>query len=336
MPRKPTKFAREARASLEQMLASLPEGVPLPTLARLGETFALHPSSVLRILRDLVQEGAGWQSPSGKFFAPSSREHRLRGLPICFVGRELWHWSRLYQEILEGVSEVAAANGSPLAVLTARSLVRQISPEEMPRFATARKQGDELAALLAAAPKHSAGFILDHLWAPEVIRAVAWPGGARIQLLRRGGGATATVRVDLAKGARMVASHARMLGAGRVLLVDPFRGDPVIDESFLLLQNKLAPFDLQIQKFEDLRGMAFPRRTSVVVCPEDNVAGILAGQFGSKGPRLMGTQGTGVLHAPHARLRYDYKRLGRAAASFILNGEEPPCFGPLLVPCGGS
>ena len=46
---------------------------------------------------------------------------------------------------------------------------------------------------------------------------------------------------------------------------------------------------------------------------------------------LIGTQGTGVLHAPHARLRHDFRRLGRTAAASILHGTAIGTFSPALV-----
>lgn len=331
VPRKPTRFAREARAALEKMAASLPEGVPLPTLGKLGEAFALHPSTVLRILRDLVQEGICWQSPAGKFFPASSRKNGLRGLPICFLGRELWNWSRLYQEILEGVSEVAAANQSTLAVLTARSLVRQNFPDQLPRFASRAKQFKELSALLAAAPKQCAGFILDHLWAPEVIQAATWPGGTRIQLLGGAGAGTETVRVDFQKGAACVAKYARSIGVRKILIAELFRGDPAIDASVAILENELAKFDFTVRKILLLPHKPLPTYASLIVCPEDNLASALADKIISPRQHLIATQGTGILRSPHARLRYDYRRLGRAAASFILTGEKPACFRPSLI-----
>ncbi len=331
MPRKPTKFAREARAGLEKLASSLSEGVPLPPLARLGETFAIHPSTVLRILRDLVQEAIYWQSPSGRFYSAGSRRKKLRGAPICFVGREVWRWSRLYQEILEGVSEIAVANGSPLVALTARSLVWQSSADEAPLFASQRTQNRELSALLTAAPKGCAGFVLDHLWMPRVIEAARWPGGQRVQLLCGSGKGSHSVRVDAAKGAAMVSDYARSLGARKILLAVPFSGDPAIDLSLRLLKKAFSEFDMEVQDFREVVATRNIGKFSLVVCPEDNVAHVLAEHFGKSGPPVIGTQGTGVLQAPHARLRYDFKRLGRAAASAILTGKSCDPFGPVRM-----
>jgi hypothetical protein len=46
---------------------------------------------------------------------------------------------------------------------------------------------------------------------------------------------------------------------------------------------------------------------------------------------LIATQGTGILSAPVSRLRYDFRRLGRSAASALLNGTRLPVLKPALV-----
>jgi len=311
------------------MASSLGEGSALPTLAQLGEQFDIHASTVLRIMRGLVDEGVYWQSPSGRFYSAGLRRDKLRGAPICFVGRELWRWSRLYQEMLEGVSEIAGANGSPLVALTSRSLVRQSTTEDVPHFASRRTQSKELADLLTAAPKGSAGFILDHLWLPEVIESARWPGGQRVQLLCGAGKAKIVARVDAARGAGMAAEYARKLGASRILLVNPFSGDPAIDSSTKLLKRALSEFDLVVRDFRAVTENRNPGRCSLVVCPEDYGVLALVALFGEGSPPVIGTQGTGVLQPPHALFRYDYKSLGRAAASAVLTGKSCDPFGPV-------
>jgi len=47
--------------------------------------------------------------------------------------------------------------------------------------------------------------------------------------------------------------------------------------------------------------------------------------------QLLGTQGTGLLSAPARRLRVDYRRLGRAAASQLLHGTPMPRLRAALV-----
>ncbi|MFZ4682349.1 MAG: hypothetical protein ACOYMS_07590, partial [Terrimicrobiaceae bacterium] len=186
MPRKPTILAREARAKLLHLIESLPKNACLPPLGILGQNFHLHPSTIFRILRDMTAEGLVWQSPAGRFFPVSAQRNALRGAPVCFIGRELWQWSRLYQEILDGISEVCSANGSPLILLSSRSLVRQEAAGTAPTFATSRAQETELANLAETLPKGAAGILFDHLWTDKALGRTKWPGGDRIQLLHGG------------------------------------------------------------------------------------------------------------------------------------------------------
>ena len=88
----------------------------------------------------------------------------------------MWKWSQLYHEIIEGISSVCSANGSPLVLLSAPLLVCQSDPTEAPLFASSSIQKKELRPLLAAAPRGCGGFILDHLWSEEALAASSFPG----------------------------------------------------------------------------------------------------------------------------------------------------------------
>ncbi len=75
-----------------------------------------------------------------------------------------------------------------------------------------------------------------------------------------------------------------------------------------------------------------------VVCPEDftacGIADMVARSAKSCDQHLteiVATQGTGVVTAPHSRLRFDYRRLGRAAASHILHGTNYKPMRPSFV-----
>jgi hypothetical protein len=338
MPRKPTAIACQARASIVEMVGAMDPLSPLPTLQVLGERFRLHPSTLFRMLRDLADEGLLWQSPSGRFHPYAGRKEGVRGAPICFIGREMWRWSRLYQEILEGAAEVCSSNGSPLVLLSARSLVRQGSSSEAPQFASARVQRNELAALIPAIPRGCAGCLFDHLWSGQVLSNGPLPGRARLQLLHGTGCGVEVAAPDYRRGILMAADFVRASGARRPALVVPFRGDPAIDRAVDDLREALrsaAPREVAFQEIgDDPAGLRKAiRRFDLLVCPEDNVALAVARTLEGhgRGPAIFGTQGTGVLHSPHARLRYDYRRFGRAAVSRLLLGTRVASMPPSLI-----
>jgi len=128
-----------------------------------------------------------------------------------------------------------------------------------------------------------------------------------------------------------------------VILVVPFRGDAVIDESMDFLEEQLQG---RIAKRMDYAAAARQVATLCAkgfafLCPEDHVAHALAEKIaplhksGEIFP-LIATQGTGILSAPVSRLRYDFRRLGRSAASALLNGTRPPLLKPALVSAPSS
>lgn len=340
MPRKPTIIARRAKARLVEMAAEMPTGDCLPTLEILGKQFQLHPSTVFRILRDLGTEGVVWQGPNGRFYQAASRSEKVRGLPVCFIGREMWHWSRLYHEILEGVSEVCSANASPLVLLSSRSLVRQEAAAVAPEFASPRGQAADLSSLAAAVPRGCAGFLFDHLWSEKALGKTNWPGGERIQLLHGSGRHAVVLSPGYGTCATMAADFAAERGFRKIALVVPFEGDPAIDAAVRELRlafTSFSPAEIQYAEIsaDDRAFRKLAGRSDLFICPEDNVASELALRLSllpaKRGPVLLGTQGTGVLRAPNIRLRIDYRRLGRAAASRILHGVACPPLRPSLV-----
>lgn len=191
-------------------------------------------------------------------------------------------------------------------------------------------------SILKNAPRGCCGFLFDHLWAPEVIESSSCPNGVRLQLLR-----SASLGIDQKHGARLVRGMIDRSAIAGVIMVVPFKGDPVIDESLDFLEEQLQgrivrrmDFALAARQVATLceRGFAF-------VCPEDNVSCALAEKIaphhksGEVFP-VIATQGTGTLSAPVSRLRYDFRRLGRSAASALLNGTRPPLLKPALVTAG--
>lgn len=333
MPRKPTIHAHHARRALIDRAAMLPPETSLPSLAVMGDEYDLHPSTVFRILRDLAAEGIYWQSPGGRFFQASERKARIKGAPVCFLGRELWQWSRLYQEMLEGISEVCAANDSPLVVLSSRTLVRQDSPTHAPRFATTPTQSKELAKLIPHIPKGCAGLLLDHMWNEAALKKSEWPGAERVQLLCGSEKSATVIGPDWDKAAQTVAAHLKQSGSTRIALVEPFSGDKAIDLLYRHLKSRLATHSPDLIAFQT-HSMSKIHWASydTIVCPEDNIALEIAQRLPKSGrTRLIGTQGTSILHSPHVRLRIDYRRLGRSAGSYLLHGSQSPPIRAALV-----
>ena len=333
MPRKPTLHARHARARLIEMVAGLPSGDCLPTLEILGKEFQLHPSTVFRILRDLGTEGVVWQSPSGKFYPAASRSRQVRGLPVIFIGREMWHWSRLYHEILEGGSEVCSANASPLVLLSAPSLVRQTDPTKPPNFASAKTQKEEMEMLQPSIPRNCGGLLFDHLWKDAALSLPGMPSASKVQMLHGSGKLMPVAAPDYVDAAACAREFVESRKIGRPIIVSPFKGDPAIDSSVKLLKTTLVEHGPEEVAFEKLTGKLKKlgarsgNQQICLVCPEDNTARALFEELQSiqsaeRTISLFATQGTGLLTSPANRLRFDFRRLGRSAAAAILQGQS--------------
>ena len=333
MPRKPTLLARKARERLTNMAASADSKKSLPSLAVLSGEFDLHASTIFRILRDMAVEGSVWQSPSGRFYPTAARAQQVRGKPLCFIGREMSHWSRLYQEILSGVSEACSANAGSLILCSAPSLLRQGDSVEPPRFASRETQRRELDGILENAPHGCCGFLFDHVWDSDLVQEAAFPSGAKLQLLR-----TAPVGIDQKHGARLVRGLIERNGYSGVVVVVPFRGDALIDQVIECLIDELSEQKPILMNFPDAmrQSKKLSSKGFVFVCPEDNAAHALAKNIASfhrdrEHFPLIATQGTGILSAPIRRLRYDFRRLGRSAAAAVINGSFSPLLKPSLV-----
>lgn len=330
MPRKPTMQARQARARLVEMVAGMSSGDCLPTLEILGKQFQLHPSTVFRILRDLGTEGVVWQGHGGKSYPPAARSEQVRGLPVCFIGREMWHWSRLYHEILEGVSEVCSANASSLILLSAPSLVRQADPTRPPEFASAKTQKAELELLLPSIPRNCGGVLFDHLWKDTALSLPGMRSVPKVQLVHGSGNLMPVAAPDYEDAADSAKEFVASRKIDRTLIVSPFKGDPAIDASVELLEATLAEHDPKEVAFEAITGrlkkLGVGNRQICLVCPEDNTAKVIFEEMQAlpslgRTFSLFATQGTGLLTAPANRLRFDFRRLGRSAAAAILQGQ---------------
>lgn len=343
VPRKPTLIARKARERLAAMARGMDSGSKLPTLAVLSRELGIHPSTVFRILRDLAAEGIVWQSPNGRFHPAAARAERVKGLPVCFVGREIWQWSRLYQEMLSGVSEVCSSNGSSLVLLSVPGLIRQDTPTGSPKFAPPKTQRAELQKRLPLFPRHCGGILFDHLWSDAALALhEEMPTAPKIQLLH----GTAKWMPVAAPNHEAAADMARdFIVKNRItrpILVSPFAKDPAIDFNIGLLADALAGHHPLTMQFDEACGRvariarAAPGKRTGFICPEDNTAKALfeeiqSGENKDADVFLLATQGTGLLTAPANRLRFDFRRLGRSAAAAVLLGQvsKPPS--PSLV-----
>lgn len=355
MPRKPTMRARQATAYLRKLVAEtqINSKQPLPTSRALGREFGLCHSTIFRILSELAQEGLVWQQTNGRFFAASSRSQAFRGLPVVLIGRQIKQWSHLYREILEGISEVCAALGSPLILLSSSRLVEHENPELPPRFASAKVQSREIEHFRTMIPKRCAAVIFDHMWDDRALAALNRPEVASLLLLRSSGlSGIETVLPDYTAGARLVLRHVIECGYEEVQLAIPFASDPSVEEcarlfsdSFAIAGGKLKwrkPWGCETpKKRSQLIGRLSKMRSRIaLVVLEDNIAMLLREELERRAvdvPSKVGIislQGTAGPASPLTRVRYDYRRIGRSAVAVVLGKGSPQTFPPALITAG--
>ena len=336
MPKKPTIRSREAEKRLLRLLGAKGKAsAPLPTVRELGRQLDVNFTPVSRLLQRFVKEGRAWQHPNGRFYPTHAGPQAAEGLPVVVLGRQIQNWSRLYQEIIEGVSEVCSARGCPLVFLSSDKLVNHKSPELPPDFATRTTQASELARLAAAMPRLCAGLLLDHLWEEELILQTPFPPVPHLLLARASRQDDLLSNApDFAAGARLILQHLAQRGPRRIFLGVAFRGDQAVDAAGEALCAEAAsggfpevePLDCSTpaKRKAALSRLARLKSPSAIVCAEDNVTGLLwqglreAGLPTSGRMTLVSMQGTGAIGLPIARLRYDYRQLGREAVMALI------------------
>lgn len=335
MPKKPTAFTQKAVSDLTTLIAKLKPQEPLPPLRTLARRLEVHASTVCRLLKDFADEGKAWRSPSGRYFAATERGAGLRGLSLCFIGREMHHWSQLYQELLEGISEVCSANEGNLVLVSSPRLLSQSSPAEVRSILPPRNQGAEIQRLIERLPQGLAGLVLDHLWDENALALASLPRMETRALLLPPTGKLGCASPNYDQGAELSLAHAQHCGYTEFVVVRPFTGDPSIDAIIKSFTTVASSWRLRIATGQDteairtmIGGATRGKSRVCIICPEDNTALSIAHVLSQRNisPEKIGLislQGTGAAGLPLTHIRYDYRRLGRATAATILHGRKP-------------
>jgi len=354
MPKRPTLRAREAEKKLLRLLGdkNRDSSAPLPTVRELGKQLGLNYATVSRLLQRFVQEGRAWKHPNGRFFPAHAGPQAAEGLPIVVLGRQIQHWSRLYQEIIEGVSENCSTRGCPLLFLSSNKLVSHASPEMPPTFASREVQTAELQRLASTIPRLCAGLLLDHLWEEELISSTSFPPVPRLLLARASRqDDLLSSAPDFTAGARLILQHLSQCGCNRIYLGVPFSGDQAVDtagealcaEAASCSSLKVEPLDCSTpaKRKTAISRLSRLKTHSSIICTEDNVASLLwrclydAGLQSSKSISLVSMQGTGAIDMPIVRLRFDYRQLGRDAVTAVIERRKSDLFIPPKAHSGG-
>jgi hypothetical protein len=325
-------------ARLRRLVATAATHQPLPTTRDLGQQFGVANTTVYRVLRSLTRDGEVWQHPvNGRYFPTGARLLLDRPKPVACLIRRLELGSELYREMLEGISAGCGAGRRTMLLWHDELLVNHPDPHEPPAFATVAQQRAILADFFARHGGSAGGFILDHVWSDAALQAHAGALQPAVVLFRGCSGASlGNIRADFRAGAFTALGHLLGRGYEQIIPASPFAGDPAVDEFAACLRTVAAELDCQSRVraparastqaeraalVQRVRGAA--RRTAVL-CPEDNVAMLLLSALRDAGvscPRqagLLSVMGTDfATRAGLSCLRYDFRRLGRAAVEAL-------------------
>lgn len=352
--------APKPRAKLEAHLRAVsrddrwPVDKPLPTTRELAAKFGPSAATVFRLLQQLEVEGALWQhASSGRFYRAAARALLDRPKPVACLIRRLELCSALYRELLEGISAGTGAAKRAMLLWHDDVLVNHADPDRPPNFAGAAAQRVVLDAFLERHASDAGGFVLDHVWADAVLKRADKKLAPGVLLFRRApeGSPLANVRADFDAAATQALAHLLGRGFTRLVPVEPFGGDPAVEEFLSALDraatalgcgDKLAPrakAHLPEERAALVAGLPKRGRVALIV-PEDHVAVRLRAQVESEGRAcpesvgLLAVMGTDVAGAAGlTRLAFDFRGMGRTAIELM--AELTPravVFAPTLYP----
>ena len=341
-------------ANIARLVADGPDDRPLPTTREIGRQLGVANTTVYRHLHTLARTGGIWQHPtSGRYFPAAARLLLDRPKPVACLTRRLELASEQYREILEGVSAQCGALHRTMLLWHDDLLVNHLVTHDAPAFANPGQQRLILSGFLDRHGGSAGGFILDHVWSDEALRGF----GERLQpavVLYRSCKlpGIANVRADFRLGSLMALTHLLARGFERIVPVLPFGGDAAVAEFLSAFEAAAAEAgsrarldkaarattnDERAALIERLRRE--PRRTALV-CPEDNVALMLASAARAAGLAcpdrvgILSTMGTNFAsRAGVTHLRHDFRAMGRLAVE-ALRADEPAqrIVEPLLSP----
>ncbi|MSU47960.1 MAG: transcriptional regulator [Opitutus sp.] len=340
-------------ASVLRDVANGPADRPLPTTREFGRRHGVASATAYRVLQKLTKDGRIWQHPtSGRFYPATARVLLDRPKPVACVIRRLELDSEQYREMLEGISGGCGALRRSMLLWHDESLVNHPEPHEFPVFASLPAQRAILKDFLDRHGEAAGGFILDHVWSDDALRAFRGRLKPAVMLFRSCSlDDFSSVRADFHSGALKALAHLLGRGFERIVPIQPFAGDPAVSEFMAALEkavdeagcrNRLAPIvpaSTDRERADLVAQLRRETRRTALVCPEDNVAAYLttsAREAGIDCPTRLGilsVMGTDVAtRSGISCLRYDFRAMGRLAVDALGSQPVRHVLEPRLVP----
>lgn len=349
-PSRAAKAKRQPLADhLRRVIKSSPSHAPLPTTRALGERFGLANTTAFRALQKLVDAGEIWQHPSGRFYPAAARALLERPKPVACLIRRLELCSELYRELLEGVSAGCGMARRTMLIWHDELLLNHPDPAEPPVFSRARQQNVILNEFISRHGDLAGGVVLDHVWTDDALRQHLDELKPGVVLFRRCKiPEFHNVYADFDAGALQALSHLLGRGYDRIIPVEPFPGDPAVNQFLDALESSATKLGCKARLAPRVSAATATDRAALtarisstknrcaLLCPEDNVARLLLAALRSAGLQsparvgLLSTMGTDFATREQIScLRYDFRMLGRLAVESL---EKPKPFHHALAP----
>jgi hypothetical protein len=334
-------------ADLEMALRVLSERrswdvqTPLPTTRELGERYGISNASVCRLLKRLDDEKVIWRRENGRYYLNESRRLFEKRKPYACLLRKLQNWSRIYQGVMSGFSQVFGRDRASMLFVHNEGLVRHSDTDHPPVHAGAQAQREALAEFFRDHQDQFGGILLDDVWMDEVLESFAHQLGNAVIVCRPSRlPELSSVSIDFDAAAMLALGHLYARGYEDVWLAVPFTHAAPVDlmreaavRAAALLGRPLAADRLAMVATPQDREAFVARlrgadRRTGIFCLEDNVSLILWRSLKAAGLDLPGQvgllsgMGTGIVTERHiSSVRIDYEKIGLTAGEILAGGK---------------
>lgn len=333
------KPSRRLEAHLRACAAddAWPVDRPLPTTRELAKRFKLSAATAFRMLQELAREDLFWQHTSGRFYRLAARALLDRPKPVACLVRRLELCSALYRELLEGISAGSGEARRAMLLWHDDVLVNHADPDRPPVFAGEDAQRMLLDGFLERHGGDSGGYLLDHVWADSVLKRAGDRLTPGVLMFRKAppGLPLSNVHADFDAAAMQALAHLLGRGFTRIIPVEPFGGDPAVEEFFTATETAASTLACRDRLAARVRAgtpkeaesliRSLPRGTRcALLVPEDHTAVRLhtllkaAGRACPANIGLLAVMGTTIsAQAGLSRLSFDFREMGRAAVALL-------------------
>lgn len=306
---------------------------PLPTTRTLGGQFSVSNSTAFRMLEIAEREGLLWRKPNGRFYPIRARALVERPKPLACLFRRLENWSAMYRDVMEGVCGACGESGIAVMLWPDATLVNHDNPAFPPQIANLRQQRAALDLFVRRYGDLVGGIVWDHDWDDRVIASVAAKIPSIMACRQTELPLVGQVGIDYCAAAIEVVGYLLARGYETIQLVEPFPGEPAIDQILKAFRDAFKRLSLKdgapliahspSQRALLIAGLNTTERRTALIFPEDNIAVELASELRKAGVPIkrvgiVSAQGSKLaIENGLTRMECDYRQIGRDCIALL-------------------